>query len=310
MTSLARRAWPLAALAGGALAAVLLAGPPGGQAPLDPAGTGPTGVKALVDTLAALGVGVTVGSDVADDARVALVLSDDLADGQHRRLRRWVRDGGRLVLADPGSPLAPGRPTDPVGLLPGAGTTLSRRCALPALRGVGRVRVPDGVVIGPPARSVRCFPSGDGHWLVAARRGRGTVVALGGPGVWTNAALGAADNAVLAAALLHPAAGALALVRGRAPGAGDTTLADLLPRPVGLALAQLALAFAVVVAWRARRLGRPVSEPQAVELAGSALVVAVGNLLRRGRNAGHAARLLRADLRRSLGERLGLPSTV
>lgn len=307
MSRFARRAWPLAALAGGGLLAVLVAGPPSAEAPLDPTGTGPTGIKALVDTLVALGVDVTVGSEVTDDAGAALVPSDGLSGGQRRALRRWVRDGGRLVVADPTSPLAPGRRAGRVGLLPGAEPTLARRCPLPALRGVARVVVPGGAVIEAPSGAVSCFPSGDGHWLVATRDGRGTVVALGGPGVWTNAALGAADNAVLAAALLRPPAGDLALVRPRAPGTGDTTLADLLPPAVGLALGQLALAFAVVVAWRARRLGRPVREPQAVELAGSQLVVAVGHLLRRGRATGHAARLLRADLRRSLGERLGLP---
>ena len=44
---------------------------------------------------------------------------------------------------------------------------------------------------------------------------------------------------------------------------------------------QLALGFLVFALWKARRLGRPVAEPQPVELAASELTVAVGNLLQR-----------------------------
>jgi len=59
--------------------------------------------------------------------------------------------------------------------------------------------------------------------------------------------------------------------------------------------------------WRARRLGAPVLEPQPVQIAGSELVSAVGNLLQQTRDPDRAARLLRADLRRRLVERVGLP---
>jgi hypothetical protein len=51
-----------------------------------------------------------------------------------------------------------------------------------------------------------------------------------------------------------------------------------------------------------------VTEPTAVRIPGSELVVAVGNLLRRARHRGQAAALLAGDLRRTLTERLGLPA--
>ena len=70
---------------------------------------------------------------------------------------------------------------------------------------------------------------------------------------------------------------------------------------------QLAVAFGVLVLWRSRRLGRPVLEPQPVQLAGSELVVAVGELLQRAKGREQAASVLRDDLRRWLAERLGLP---
>jgi hypothetical protein len=53
--------------------------------------------------------------------------------------------------------------------------------------------------------------------------------------------------------------------------------------------------------------GRPVQEPQAVQIAGSELVVAVGHLLQQARRREAAASMLRAALRRSLGDRLGVP---
>jgi hypothetical protein len=67
----------------------------------------------------------------------------------------------------------------------------------------------------------------------------------------------------------------------------------------------------VVYAWfRARRLGHPVLETQPVEIAGSELVLAVGQLLQQTKRPQHAADLLRSDVRRRLAERLGLAPDV
>ena len=73
------------------------------------------------------------------------------------------------------------------------------------------------------------------------------------------------------------------------------------------AILQLAVAFVVYAVWRSRRLGRPVPEPAPSPIAGSELVAAVGTLLDRSRSPGHAADLLRRDLRRFLGDHLGVP---
>jgi hypothetical protein len=87
----------------------------------------------------------------------------------------------------------------------------------------------------------------------------------------------------------------------------DTSVSDLISIGVRLAFLQAALAFGVYAWWRARRLGPPVLETQLVQIGGSELVAAVGNLLQQTRDPDRAARLLRADLRRRLCERLGLP---
>ena len=94
---------------------------------------------------------------------------------------------------------------------------------------------------------------------------------------------------------------------------GDQDPVTLLPTPVKLALAQLLGAFVLYVWWRSRRLGRPVAERLPVEVAGSELTAAVGDLLRRRGNPQRAAATVRGDTRRVLGARLGMgadPSPV
>ena len=73
---------------------------------------------------------------------------------------------------------------------------------------------------------------------------------------------------------------------------------------------ELLIAFVVFALWRGRRLGRPVAEVQPVEIAGSELVVAVGNLLQKAGRPEIAAERLRSDLHHDLTARLGLPVTT
>lgn len=300
---------PLVLLAAAILGVVLLAGGPGRDGPpLDPTSSGALGTKALVDVLDELGVRVRVTDGVAEDDTVALLLDDALAsDEETDELRRWVSDGGTLVVADPLSSFTPEvAGTASIGPLR---TSVPRECDAAALAGVARVAAGGGVVYAHPGGpALTCFPRGEGHWLVATPEGAGTVVALGGPEALTNGALGEADNGVLAAALLAPDDDtSLAFLQPGAPGEGEASLAELVADRVWYALAQLLVAFLAVVAWRARRLGAPVGEPQPVQVAGSELVAAVGNLLQQTGARGQAGRLLREDVRRTLAERLGLP---
>jgi hypothetical protein len=314
----AGRALPWVAVVLGVALVVAVAGRgPEEGTPLDPGSAGPLGTKALMDVLRELGGEVRISSDPPGSAiQTTLLLSDDLTPDRRRELLDWVRRGGTLVVADPSSGVTEVDPAGStrIGLLD---AEIERRCDVAALRDVGRVAAPGGVVFevppsqGAAAGTRACFPRNDGAWLLVQPLGLGTVVRLGGASVLVNEELGEADNGLLLVSLLVPARGtAVRVLQPPLPGGGDAGLGDLVAPRVRLALWQLVVAFVLLALWRARRLGRPVAEPQPVQLPGAELVLAVGNLLQRARGRGQAAGLLGDDLRRSLAERLGLPPSA
>jgi hypothetical protein len=305
-----RAGWARWALLGAAvLVGALLVGPPAedGEA-LDPESSGRLGALGLVRTLESLGAEVapTRGAP-GPDVDVAVVLGDRLGREGQDDLLAWVRGGRTLVVADPSSPLVQVEPTGEV--------VDPRRdaggCGIEALREVEELSV-QGVGFDLGVRGRGCLSDGDGgSFVVATPLGDGTVVAVGGAAVWVNERLGRADNAVLAAALLAPTGGTqVAVVLPALVGGGSASLTDLVGDGPKQALLQLGVAFTLYALWRGRRLGRPVPEPQPVELAASELVVAVGDLLQQGRHHGRAAEVIREDLRRHLAARLGLPASA
>lgn len=270
--------------------------------PLDPTSTSPDGAKAVVELVGRLGGEMALVDGVpGDDVDVALVLEDRLPREQADDLEAWVRRGGLLVVADPNSLLTPrvgGAAVD----------TLTGGCSVPGLAGVDEldVGISRGLVVTDGADA--CFATADGDaFLVVTDDGEGSTVALGGPDVFTNALLDEADNAVLAGSLLSGEGRRAAFVRPTLAGGGDRGLVDLVDTPVRAALVQLVIVFGVVVAWRARRLGRPVTEPQPVRIRGSELTDAVGRLLRSNRRPDRGAAILRDHARRDLSPLLGLP---
>ncbi|HZB58753.1 MAG TPA: DUF4350 domain-containing protein [Actinomycetota bacterium] len=308
------RALPWVGVVLGVALVVAVAGRPGEEGnPLDPASPGPLGTKGLVEVLGELGGEVRVSADrPGSGTETALLLSDDLTPERRQAVRDWVGQGGTLVVADPSSAVTEVEQAGStrIGLLD---AELERRCAEAALADVRRVAAPGGVVFevreGGGVRA--CFPRNNGAWLLIQPLGSGTVVRLGGASVLVNQELGEADNAVLLASLLVPVEGtSVQVLQPPLPGGGNAGLGDLIAPRVRLALWQLVVAFVLLALWRARRLGRPVPEPQPVQLPGAELVVAVGNLLQRAKGRGQAAGLLTDDLRRSMAERLGLPPSA
>jgi hypothetical protein len=286
-----------------------------GTEQLDPHATGASGTKALALLLGQSGAHVSITDHMpGSGTQVALLASDTTDQAQTAQLDDWVRAGGVLVVADPGSSFVPVGSTgssSPLGL---AGPPIDPgTCTIGALSGLGRVwPSQSGAQYDVPAGSARCYASGTRAFVVDTPEGRGHVVAVGSPYVFTNDALDQFDNAGLATSLLAPRVGdRVSILWGMTPGdagAADhqTDLGSLISTGLKLALVELALAFSVYVWFRARRLGQPVAEDQLVQIGGSELIRAHGSLLAQSRDPDRAARLLRSDLRRRLAERLGL----
>ena len=292
------------------VAVALVAGRPQSDGePLSPTGTGPRGAKGLVLLLEDLGADVTTPTEVPGrDTDVVLLLSDQTTEAQQGELLSWVGEGGTLVVADPVSNLTPALAgtTDVLGGLV-ATSTPPGVCTVAVLAGVGRVDARGGLAYDVEGSSGHCYGDDAAAFVVTTDVGDGTVVAVGGAGMFTNEALGELDNAVVAATFLAPQPGTrVAFLQPPTPGSGDEGLGDLVAPGVKAALFQLVVAFVLYALWRARRLGPPIEEPQPVQIAGSELVGAVGELLQQSRDPARATDLLRDDLRRSLCAHLGL----
>ncbi len=309
----ARRAAPFVALA---LAVVVLglvarSGRTEGD-PLDPRSTDPLGARGLVLLLERFGADVRIAGGVPPAGSTAVLLQDRLNEQETERLESWVADGGTLVVADSLSSLAPAlnrvntRLFDPDA--PDDDALLSTECGLAALSEVGEIAAEGAAPYRVPPGAIGCFPVAGGSFLVARAEGAGIVVALGGAGPFVNRQLDEADNAVLAVSLLAAGdePGVVTFVEPSIAGTGARELSDLVSRRIKDGLWQLLVAFGLFALWRARRLGQPVLEPQPVQIAGSELVVAVGNLLQQGRRRDSAAAMLQLSLRRTLSERLGV----
>lgn len=290
--------------------------------PLDPEGTGQLGAKALVLLLREGGADVRVSArPPTADRRTAIVLRDTFDGARIGAIQEWVGAGGTLVVADPGSSLTLTQPyLSPINGAPGVDEVSGDCSRIPALAAIRRVRTGGSLVYDREHRdpeAVACFARDDGDWLVATPVGRGTVVALGGAGPFVNDRLDQADAAGLAVALLSPRPGTpTQVISDLAPDAGEIGVGgggggeggpfDGLPGGARIAAVQLLVAFLVACLWRGRRLGRPVVEDPPVEIPGSELVVAVGDLYQKGRHRHRAAEALAGQARRSVAERLGL----
>jgi hypothetical protein len=272
--------------------------------PLDPTSTDELGTRALVELLGRFGAKVTRDLPVAgDDTDAALLLQDRLDDRARDRLSDWAVAGGVLVVADPSSPLAP----EIVDVVPGD-TLAAGTCTVGTVAELDRVEAETFVRYAVGADDSSCFGTGDRAWLVARPRGEGSVVALGGAAPLVNANLDESDNAAVVTALLAPRAGAtIAVVYEAVATQGERALSDLIPDRVWWALGQLVVAFGLYVVWRAGRFGRPVPDPQPVEVPGSLLVEARGQLYRRSASATGVDARLRAEAERRLRQHLAVP---
>ena len=192
-------------------------------------------------------------------------------------------------------------------------------CTIDAMRDVRRIdrgrtgSFFDGYEV--PKDGASCFGGEDEAFMVVEPVGAGQIVSLASGAMFQNEFLGNEDNGALATALFAPTPGTrVAIVEADAFGDASSDdldigdgLARIVPFGAGLAVLQLGVALVVYGLARGRRLGRVVAEPQPVQIAGSELVDAVGNLMLQMKQPNNASGILRADLRRELCTRIGLP---
>jgi hypothetical protein len=299
-----------------ALLAVDEAGPPGVEAV--PRRTTysarPAGCKALFLTLERSGWRpgrlLRPWTHLPRQARVLFVLSprQDPAPQEWQALAPWVRDGGLVVLAPPSYPAASLGVED---YQPREWRTVALPRAGGLLEGVGALSVyarelPTGDFPRPaeegwsPALTLAGDPQGS--VLEVARWGRGTVVLVRAPEIFSNAGLARQGNLRLALNLVAGCQGPGELWfdeyhqgYGRRQG-----LWDLFPLPVKAALLQVGLALLLGVWALSRRLAAPLP-PARPAPQRSEYFEAMAGLLQRAR----ATRLALRLRRRALVERLG-----
>ena len=291
---------------------ILSASGPSGR--LDPAAPTPAGAKAVAEVLRDRGVEVTrvdtVDAVEAADSRevtVVVPLPSALAPSELRRLGRL--DAALLVVGADDEQLSQlDLPAEVQGEVP-----VEQRqpaCELPAAVTAGDADL-GGLTYRATdeAPAVGCYAARGEASLLQLPQSSAVLLGDGAP--LTNERLDERGNAALALSLLSQRPGVLWLVPR--PGRvveDDVALTDLLPPGLPLAALQLLVATGVLALWRARRLGRVVTEPLPVVVRAAEAVEGRSRLYRAARARGSAAEALRSAARERLARRVGAPSTT
>jgi Domain of unknown function (DUF4350) len=279
---------------------------------LDPLSYDPDGGRALATLLDDRGVTVTRVTSVEQamataNSRTTVVVADP-DDQPGLASLRGLPGGATLVLVDPGDhSLAAVEP----GLLLGGQVdrqTLQPGCTQPDALLAGSIVAGGDAYIqaaGNTAAARTCY---SGLLYDQPTAQGGGYIDIGSADALSNNDLGTAGNAALGIGLLSRHPSVLWLVPGpaTAPTGGTTPLNDLLPSRLGWAVEQALIAVALLMVWRARRLGRVVPEPLPVVVRASETVEGLGRLYRAGRSRRRAAAVLRAAAVSRVAPRLGL----
>lgn len=290
---------------------------------LDPRGTNDTGARALATLLTDRGVPVRRATepasltDGAGSRTVVFVPFPDVVAGEALR-RLGDLSVGTVVLVGPESDALGdvtgevqrdgARPEDVVE--PGCSDSAAQAAGA-ALTGGNLYRTGSGDV---------CY-AGDadgrrGAVVTGRTRGGARLVVLGTATAFTNDALDEDGNAALGLNLLG-ADGSADEVRWLVPTPGSALdeddsggFASILPDWIWPAAVQLLVAGLLLVLWRGRRLGPPVTEPLPVVVRAAEAVEGRARLYRRARARDRAADALRAGALARLVPRLGIDAGV
>lgn len=272
---------------------------------------GPGGTAALERLLDAVG---TERREAGRPSEGTFVVFTDRRDKEEAEaVLEWVEAGGRLVLADPDSPIADELDVHPQAAFRGVfggSERIRPDCAVPEVAGVRQVATRSPRLLPDVAErpTVGCFPGSAGTHLRVVPHGDGRVLALADRSPLTNELLDEADNALFALRLLDADAGPVVFGLPRPVDAPGSSLPQLLPAGATTTGLGLVLALLVFVAARGRRLGLSPEETTPSPLPADALVRATAALYRNAGDRAHTTTLLRHGMIRRVRRRLGLPA--
>jgi hypothetical protein len=297
------------------LAAVAVAALGGGSRAglLDPRAVDPSGSRAVAEVLRHQGVQVQLVTtnrglrDIALPGDTVLVAFPDLLLPEQAKI---VRDtGADLVVVGAHLP-----EQFAAGVAAREETALEARqpvCALPDAQRAGSADT-GGIAydVAPgTADAAGCFARQGLPSLVQVRTTGRTVTLLGSPQALTNDRFDELGNAALALGLLGQNDRLLWYLPSLSdvPAGEQRSFYELVPDGFWWGLAQAVVAVAVLMFWRARRLGPVVPEPLPVVVRAAETVEGRARLYRRGGARDKAAAALRAGAIRRMVPMLGLP---
>jgi Domain of unknown function (DUF4350) len=266
------------------------------------------GLSALDRFLAASGLGIQHASAPPPGGGTFVLLLDRRTSEQDAVLLAWVKEGGRLVVADPGSPLfarygVSGRRAGIFGT-----TVLTPGCARQETLGVGSLEVSatDQVLSTSTPDAAVCFSQDTAGYAVFLPLGRGEVVLLGGHSFASDALLDHADDAVLAHGLFD-AGGPVVFGPPIPPDTARHSVWGLIPVRGKAVIWELVIAAILFALARGRRIGRPVPEVALSPIPSGELVRAAARLYRRAGARAFCAQTLRRATIDRIARRLGMP---
>ena len=282
------------------LALVVTVGRANRQQADDPRSTTSAGAGALGVLLAAEGVQLQVTDKVGDaletsgtDQALVIANGDELSETDAERL--LTAGFGRVILLRPDTPTlvrfgvrAEGRAA--------TRSTIPPSCPADAAEQAGTVSFEDArsayASTGPTEFS--CYPAGSGGYAyLRVVTAAGPTVELVGGGI-SNDLLDQAGNAAFGMNVFGAQAEVTWLMAREESSGAEATPPGLLPPWWPIAVAQAAVAFAVVAVWRGRRLGPIMTEPLPVTVRAAETVEGHGRLYHRLDAYDRAARALRA----------------
>jgi hypothetical protein len=284
---------------------------------LDPGSANPGGARALARILAPRGVEVRqatrfdqlAAAAQGDDVTVLVTAPDLLGLAKLRRLRTMATD---LVLVEPNAvtleQLAPA--VRPAGVA--SAEVVAPGCDA-SVADAGRA-LGGGHLYRSGGDATICYRLDDAGSVALTSVGGTQVTVLGQAAILTNERLAEDGNAALAMRVLgHNRLLVWYLPDPVADGEGDGQGPDLMQvldeRAPWLGWVQLQLLFVLLVAlvWRARRLGRLVTEPLPVVVRSAETQEGRARLYRRARARGRAAATLRTAALRRIARQLAVP---